>query len=133
MQDAGDLGFIGIAAHLFILHVQPIQLFDPRRVAFSGFDLGGHLFDLRFQTVDVGKDLIDLSDHGAFAVKVVALLQIAHARILRHEKLPLICRKFSGQQLEESRLARAVPADDADTVAGIDVETDILQDHVGAV
>ena len=97
MQNACDLGFVGIAALLLIGKVQTVEFLDLRRIAFTGFDLRGHLFDLCFKRVDFGKNFVDLTDHRTLAVKVVALLEVADTRILGHEKFPLVCRQFSGQ------------------------------------
>ena len=82
---------------MLIGKAQSIEFFDLRRIAFAGFDLRGHLFDLCFERVDFGKNFVDLTDHRTLTVKVVALLEVADACILGHEKFPLVCRQFSGQ------------------------------------
>ena len=76
MQNTGDLRFIGVAALLLVGQMQAIELFHLR------CDFGAHLLNLRFEIVNFAEDLVDFTDNGSFAVKIVSLLQIPYARVL---------------------------------------------------
>ena len=82
MQNTGDLRFIGVAALLLVGQMQAVELFHLRRAAAAGFDFGAHLLNLRFEIVNFAEDLVDFTDNGSFAVKIVSLLQIPYARVL---------------------------------------------------
>ena len=77
----------------------------------------------------VGKDVADR----LFGREQAALLVDDDAVERRGEgDLALVGLDFAGQQLEQGRLARAVRADDADAVAALDAEGEVLDDRAVA-
>ena len=74
-----------------------------------------------------------LVEHRAPGHLLDVLAEVADRQLLRHRHVALVRRLFAGDHAEQRRLAGAVRADEADLLAGIELERRVDEENLSSV
>ena len=89
--------------------------------------------NLFLKPVKVVKDVVHCFSHRVLLEKIVTLLKVAYAGVLRHKKLPFIYAQLPCKHVQKGCFACAVSSHDAYLVSGIHVKRGFVYDYVRSV
>ena len=136
MQHFAGLGFERVAAQMLVFLLDlaetredPVHLVGLRRVGHRMIEL----FELVMQVAHAAAAENRLVEHGAAGHLFDVLAEVADRHPLRHRDVALVRRFLADDHAEQRGLAGAVRPDEADLLAGIELEGRVDEQDLFAV
>ena len=135
-QYAPDFALVHVSAHALIAFADLLILLK-RLFIIAGLTFFACLrkktLHLLLHLREVLEHFIHFLDDGALGVETAVLFKISDLQVRGHEKISPVMRELSRQHSQKRRLAGSVDADDADPLAAVDSEADLVQHQIRTV